>query len=411
VHVRTLAGSGSAGSSNGIGTRASFNNPASVAISRSGKFAVASERSGHRIRLIDLVTSQVTTLAGSGNNSFADGQGTLSSFSRPEGVAISPDDSFVLVAEGILTSSHRIRHIVIATGVVTTFAGSGAGYSDGVGTMAKFQVPRSIAFSPDGAYALVTEHGNIRVRRLDMTSKNVTTVAGSTQGFADGTGSNAKFDGMCQLAIDPSGSYALIDDLYNHRIRRLDIASAQVTTFVGSTDGFQDGAGTNAKFNQPHGVSIDPTGKYALIVDYMNQRIRRIDIASARVTTLAGTGVKSSINGIGAQATFGTPIGIDIDRNGAFALVADFDTSSIRQISLASPPCNAGFYCPAGSSSPTQATCGPGTFCAITGLSAALICPAGFFCAADSFTIFGAVDGKGTCVFRRLQVILLTLQH
>ncbi len=392
----TLAGSGAAGSSNGIGVQAALNIPFGVAISPSGAFSVASERNGHRVRIINLATSQVTTLAGSGNNIFADGQGTHASFSYPEGVAISPDDSFTLVVEGADTSSHRVRHIVIATGVVTTLAGNGAGYADGVGTIAKFHWPRGIALSPDGSYAMITDERNRCIRRLDMSSRVVSTVAGSSVGFADGIGTNAKFNSIFQLAIDPTGSYALICDHQNYRIRRLDIAMSQVTTIAGSgIAGSQDGAGTGANFDIPAGVSIDPTGTYALIGDLVNRRIRRIVIATAQVTTLAGTGTASAVDGVGAQAILTQPAAICIDLSGSFALVADGSGNRIRRIALSSPPCSAGFYCPAGSSSPTQASCGAGQFCGVTGLSAPMLCAPGRFCASGSFNIRGALDGQG----------------
>ncbi len=400
VLVSALAGSGVAGSTNGVGVQSTFNFPAGVVISRSGAFAVVSERYGNRVRLIDLVTLQVTVLAGSGNNSFADGQGTQASFSAPEGIAMSPDDSFVLVVEGFQSTSHRVRHIVIATGVATTLAGNGtAGSTDGVGTWATFNEPRGIAFSPDGTYALITDRLNYRVRRLDIATKTVSTVAGSTSGFADGAGTDAKFSwSVFQIAIDPSGSYALICDVANHLIRRLAIASSQVTTLAGSGSiGFQDGEGTNSVFSQPNGVSIDPTGAYALIADHSNRRIRRIVIATAQVTTLAGTGAASALNGVAAQATFNGPHAINIDVSGTFALVADTDNNRIRRIALSSPPCSVGFYCPAGSSSATQVACGAGQFCAaVTGLSAPTLCAPGHYCASGAaFTVRGATDGQG----------------
>ncbi len=398
VPVSTVAGSGVAASSNGIGPLATFNLACGVAVSHSGIFAVVTERSGHRVRIIDMITSQDSTLAGSGNGTFADGQGTWASFSAPEGVAISPDDSFVIVGEGYSTTSHRVRHIAIATGVVTTVAGNGAGYADGVGTFAKFHSPQGIAISPDGTFVLIIDGGNNRVRRLDMASKAVTTVAGSIYGHGDGRGTHAQFKSMFQLAIDRTGTYALICDVGNDRIRRLEIASLQVTTLAGSgATGFEDNFGTSAIFNKPYGVSIDPTGTYALIAEYGNHRIRRIVVATAQVSTLAGSGTISAVDGAGAQATFSFPLAISIHVSGQFALVSDVHNYRIRHIALTSPPCNVGFYCPAGSSSPTQASCGAGQFCAaVTGLSAPTLCAPGYFCAGGSvFTVRGAVDGQG----------------
>jgi DNA-binding beta-propeller fold protein YncE len=397
VLVSALAGSGVAASSNGIGAQAAINYPSGVAISNSGTFAVATGSGGNLVLMIDMATSQVSTLAGSGNGAFADGQGTQASFSFPDGVAISPDDSFVIVAES--GTSHRIRRIVIATGVVTTLAGNGAGYADGVGTLAKFNIPRGLAISPNGAYVLIADSQNIRVRRLDLKTSAVTTVAGSSQySYADGIGTNAQFRGVFRLAIDPTGSFALICDYQNNRIRRLEIASLQVTTLAGSsTGGFQDGTGTNAIFNAPNGVSIDPTGTYALIADHSNQCIRRIDISTAQVTTLAGTGVASAINGVGASATFSSPHAISIGVNGTFALVADAGNHRIRRIALTSPPCSVGFYCPSGSSSPTQHACTPGSYCATSGLSSPSgLCSGGFYCGAGSSTATQHLCTSGT---------------
>jgi DNA-binding beta-propeller fold protein YncE len=86
----------------------------------------------------------VTTLAGSGSRTFADGTGTAASFFYPMGVAWSPDGSKVVVAD---QSNHRVRLIVVATQVVTTLAGSGsATYADGTGTAASFNL-RHVAWT------------------------------------------------------------------------------------------------------------------------------------------------------------------------------------------------------------------------------------------------------------------------
>ncbi len=318
---------------------------------------------------------------------FADGQGTQASFSAPEGIVVSPDDSFALVTEGFATNSHRIRRIVIATGVATTLAGNAAGYADGVGSFAKFSQPRGIALSPDGSFVLISDTGNARVRRLDMSTQAVTTVAGRAPGgFADGTGSNAQFSEPFNLVIDPTGFYALIADNFNHRIRRLDIASSQVTTLAGSsTGGFADGVGAFAMFRRPRGISIDSTGTYALIADGENNRVRRIVIATAQVTTLAGTGSASAVNGAGAQATFNNQHAISMGDNNTFALIADSGNNRIRRIALTAP-CSASSYCPAASSSATQAACAPGFYCAYTGMTAPIVCTSGSYCNATGLS-------------------------
>lgn len=431
VRVSSLAGNGNPGSSDGIGTLASFQDPVAIAISHSGAFALIGDRANHKIRRLNIATAQVTTLAGSGTAAFADNTGTLSSFNRPENIAFSLDDSYAMVADGL---NNRIRRIDIATGVVTTLVGgNSAGAVDAVGTLAALSAPRGVALAPDGSFLLITDEQNFRVRRLDMATRAVTTLAGSSSGFADGIGTNARFGGVFSVVIDPTGAFALVSDFGNQRVRRLDVSSAQVSTLAGSTQSFADGIGTNAFFNGPHSMVIDPTGQFALISDFQNNRIRRIVLSSARVTTFSGTGSPSSTDGLGALALFNNPVALAVDSNWTFALVSDLGSHRIRLVALTSPcaagfycpsgsssatqiACNAsGFYCPAGSSSPTQAKCAVGYFCASGGSSAMpaacnvsgfhcpsgsssptqMPCAAGFACPAGSFNTRGAADQQG----------------
>jgi hypothetical protein len=169
-----------------VSTLASFNGqPKSVAISQNGTFALlATDGSdGQCVRFIDLASAKSRVLAGSGIRGSADGQGTSASFSDISDLAISNDDSFAVVADrGV------IRHIVIATSIVTTLAGGASkGSADGVGTMATFYFRGlGIALAPSGTYALISQWSfngalgpTYRIRRLDMTTKNVTTVSGT----------------------------------------------------------------------------------------------------------------------------------------------------------------------------------------------------------------------------------------
>ena len=270
VLVRTLAGNGTSGAQNGIGTQATFNAPTCVAVSRSGVFALVSDRSNSLVRRIDLASAQVTVLAGSGVAAFADGTGTLAAFDQQEGIAISSDDAFAYIVDGYGVN-HRLRRVAIATGEVITLAGNGsAGALDAVGTFATFNKPRGIAISPNDAFLLVVDALNYRIRRIDLVSLAVTVIAGSIYGYADGTGTSAKFNGMYGIAIDPASTFALICDWGNHQIRRLDLVSNAVTTLVGSTAGtagYLDGIGTSALLRNPHAVSIDPTGTVALLLD------------------------------------------------------------------------------------------------------------------------------------------------
>jgi sugar lactone lactonase YvrE len=142
--VTTLAGSGSAGAAEGTGTAASFSYPFGVATDASGNVYVA-DRGNHKIRKIT-AAGVVTTLAGSGSAGSTDGTGTAASFNNPAGVATDASGNVYVADRG----NHKIRKIT-AAGIVTTLAGSGsAGSADGTGTAASFNQPSSVATDVSG---------------------------------------------------------------------------------------------------------------------------------------------------------------------------------------------------------------------------------------------------------------------
>ena len=336
--VTTMAGSAD-GSTDGIGTMAAFSEPRGIAISSDGLFALVTEWS--KLRRIEIATRRVTTLAGSASGSVsgsADGLGTMARFNQPMGVAISSDGAFALVAD---SSDNRVRRIEIATGNVTTLAGSVQGFRDGTGSQAKFHTPNQVAISRDGVFALVSDKDNYRVRRVEISSGLVTTLAGSAQGFNDGVGVMARFNSLAGVAISNDGVFALVAD-YNC-VRRIEIATGNVTTLAGKDYGFLDGTGTVAKFRTPTGVSISSNGAFALVTDSVNNRLRRVEVASGVVTTLAGA-VFGFKDGAGTMVSFGSPWGIAISNNASLAImtdsyqdwyVQDSDANSVRRIDMA----------------------------------------------------------------------------
>jgi len=121
------------------------------------------------IRRVEVATGAVTTLAGSGEKGNADGVGDAAQFNEPHGLAVSPDGSALFVAD---CDNNKIRRVEVATDAVTTLAGSGEnGDADGVGDAAQFHFPHSLAVSPDGCALFVrtpstTRSGGWRWRRV-----------------------------------------------------------------------------------------------------------------------------------------------------------------------------------------------------------------------------------------------------
>jgi sugar lactone lactonase YvrE len=314
--VTTLAGS-SSGSTDATGTSASFDNP--MGITTDGTNLYVADYGNHRIRKIVIDNGTVTTLAGSSSGS-TDATGTSASFDNPMG--ITTDGTNLYVADN---GNDRIRIIVIDNGTVTTLAGSSQGSTDATGTSASFNNPHGI--TTDGTNLYVADESNHRIRKIVIDNGTVTTIAGSSQGYTDATGTSARFYRPRGITTDGTNLY--VADMYNHRIRKIVIDSGTVTTIAGQSDnGSADGIGTAASFWNPYQITTDGTNLY--VVDGWNNTIRKIVISTGVVTTLAGTGSAGSANGTGTSASFRAPRAITTDGNNLY--VADGTNHRIRKI-------------------------------------------------------------------------------
>ena len=316
--VSTLAGSGTAGFANETGAAAQFNYPRGVAVDASGNVYVA-DVTNNRIRKISSA-GKVTTLAGSGTSGNANGTGVAAQFNFPYDVAIDASGN-VYVTDYM---NDRIRKITPA-GVVTTFAGGSEGFADGTGAAAQFNGPIGIALDASGNL-FVADYWNNRIRKITSAGV-VTTFAGSTEGSDDGTGTAAKFNLPCGIAVDASGNM-YVADRGNNRIRKI-TSSGVVTTLAGSTKGFADGTGTAAKFDSPAGIAVDASGN-VYVGDEFNHRIRKIT-STGVVSTFVGNGTVGFTDGAGATVQFQNPFGVTLDASGNL-YVGDTYNHSIRKI-------------------------------------------------------------------------------
>jgi sugar lactone lactonase YvrE len=324
VQVSTLVG-GIYGYENGVGRLARFNYPYSIAADGSGHLFV-SDYYNHSIRKIVIATGEVSTLAGSVTPGYADGIGSAASFKRPSGVAVDGNGNLFVSDQ----YNHRIRKVIIATGEVTTLAGSGSyGTLDAIGTSASFFYPTGIALDGSGNL-FVADMGSHRIRKIVISTGEVSTLAGNTQGYVDAAGNLASFYRPNGLSADGSGQL-FVSDYGNHRIRKIDISTALVTTLAGSgSSAYADGLGTASSFYYPTGVAVDGIGNL-FVADLINSRIRKVVTSTGGVTTLAGSGSIGSADATGTAASFSNPSGVVIDGS-KNVYVAGGNNQSIRMI-------------------------------------------------------------------------------
>jgi len=317
--VTTLAGS-SQGYTDATGTSASFDNP--MGITTDGTNLYVADYGNHRIRKIVIDNGTVTTLAGSSQGASDNATGTSASLDNPMG--ITTDGTNLYVADN---GNHRIRKIVIDNGTVTTLAGSSQGYTDATGTSASFNNPHGI--TTDGTNLYVADESNHRIRKIVIDNGTVTTLAGSSQGYTDATGTSARFYRPRGITTDGTNLY--VADMFNHRIRKIVIDNGTVTTIAGQSDnGAADGIGTAASFWNPSQITTDGTNLY--VVDSFNQSIRKIVISTGVVTTVAGTpgSPGNADNPTGTSASFRGPRAITTDGKNLY--VADGTNHRIRKI-------------------------------------------------------------------------------
>lgn len=316
--VSTLAGS-SSGFLNGTGTGARFDGPYGVCTDSGGNIYVG-DLVNNKIRKIT-PAGVVTTFAGS-SQGFADGTGTAARFDYPCGLACDASDN-IYVADSF---NFKIRKITPA-GVVTTLAGSTIGFADGTGSAAKFNNPVGVAVDAAGN-VYVADDDDHRIRKITP-SGVVTTLAGGVSGFADGNGSSAKFNNPNDVEVDVAGN-VYVADYANHKIRKI-TPSGNVTTFAGSTIGYVDASGTSAKFSGPSGIEIDGLGNI-YVSDYGNSKIRKIT-ASGMVSTFAGSSPGYS-DGAALSSQFNGVYGLTHDSTNSI-YVADFINNKIRKVTQA----------------------------------------------------------------------------
>ena len=221
---------------------------------------------------------------------------------------------------------------------MTTFAGTAGvvGSADGTGAAAQFNQPTAVAVDSNGnVYVADTLNHTIRTITPDRVVKTLAGSAGMF-GFANGTGSSARFFQPRGVAVDPTG-IVYVADTNNNTIRKITPAGV-VTTLVGVGllgDGSVDGTGTAARFFHPKGVALDAAGNI-YVADTTNQTIRKVTPEGVSTTLAGSVGRFGGADGAGIVARFHFPTGVSVDNAGTL-YVADSTNNTIR-VGVVIPP-------------------------------------------------------------------------
>jgi len=262
----------------GPGRKATFNGMHSLAVAQEGTVYLA-DTWNNRVRKFDPKTGTVSKFAGTGEKGFAGdgGPAELAKFGGCFCVALDPANKYLAITD---LDNHRIRKVDISSGIVTTLAGNGTSGIPKDGEEAVTQPlvdPRAAVIDKDGNVYILERGGN--ALRVVGPKDKIRTVAGTgKKGMGTGKALEAAMNGPKHLCIDTDGS-VLIADTENHRIVRYSEKNGTLSTVAGTGKKGTAGVGGDplkAEFNQPHGVAVHPKTGDIYISDASNGRVLKI---------------------------------------------------------------------------------------------------------------------------------------
>lgn len=337
--THTLAGNGSPGYTNdgGKASEAQINNPYGLTTGPGGALYVC-ETGNHVIRRIDLKTGLISTAVGTGQKGYAGDGGPAAKAlcNEPYEVRFDREGNMYWVE----MRNHAVRRLGRTTGIVTTIAGTGeAGFSGDGGPAAKAHLaqPHSIAFDPRGRL-LICDIGNHRVRRVDLDTGVIETYLGT--GAREATPDGAPIEGTPvngprAIGLDPRGNLYLVLREGN-KVFRIDPSKGVFQHLAGTGEKGYAGDGgpaREARLNGPKGIAWSPDGG-VVIADTENHAIRHIDLKRGVITTLIGNGTRGDgPDGPPLACQTNRPHGVFIDRHSNL-YVGDSEAHRVRLLPL-----------------------------------------------------------------------------
>jgi len=335
--ISTIAGTGVAGFSGdgAAATAAKLNLSDGAAVDAAGNIYIA-DTYNHRIRKIS-TSGVISTIAGTGSGGYSGDNGPAASAQiyYPEAIALDAAGNIYIADFG-----NQVVRKIAKTGIITTFAGNGAGGYSGDGgpaTSASLSGPYDVCADTAGNVIIADWRNNV-IRKVNKAGV-ISTVAGTGVAGYNGDGitaTTAQLNNPYGVTVDIAGNI-YIGDCSNNRVRK--VANGTITTIAGTGvagntgDG---GAATSAKLSGPIGVRVDASGNL-LIADFSNNKIRKV--SGGTITTIAGNGTAgfSGDGGNPLAAQFHSPVRVVIDNAGNL-LIADRDNNRIRKITYANAP-------------------------------------------------------------------------
>ncbi len=281
-------GNGQRGFDDGTSTDATFDAPQGITFNADANALYVADVGNHAVRTIDLGTGDVSTLVGNGELGWPPVGGAIGETRLNSPWDVLYSDGFVYIANA---GTHQIWAIDLARERVAPLIGSAIeGTTNGPFETATLAQPSGLALSDSGdLYFADSESSAIRVGHLVEGSTGLV-VGGDASlfefGDIDGVGNEARLQHPLGVALD--GPTIYVADTYNSKIKRIDIETGAVSSWLGDEPGWDDGS--TPRFNEPGGISFDDGVLY--VADTNNHAVRVVDTGTGETTTLVLKGVE-----------------------------------------------------------------------------------------------------------------------